>query len=265
MQKIFNELTRRFKKNRGKLSTAQLEEFISQKVDLYTDIEQFLMILQASGYPISQNKNGFKLDTYFRSYKNQKFCIIDIETNGSKPSTSQVIEIGAIMVQNGKIIDKFETFVNASFIPEYITKITSITIEDLKNAPSLKDALTSLREFLEDTIFVAHNVKFDFSYLDFSFERCGLGNIANQKFCTIDLAKRTFQSPRYGLAYLNEALNIDVANHHRAYSDAYSAYIVMQKSFENIPKSIRSTEELIEFSVSNIKSRKELEKEKKKD
>ncbi|SHO80475.1 DNA polymerase III epsilon subunit [hydrothermal vent metagenome] len=256
MQNIFNELTIKFKKNRGILSINEFQNFISKRVDLYTEIEQFFIILQASGYPISQNREGFKLDTYFRKYKNQKFCIIDIETNGSKPSTSQVIEIGAVMVQNGKIIDKFETFVNASFIPEYITKITTITVDDLQNAPTLKEALTSLREFMQDTIFVAHNVKFDFSFLDYSFERCGLGNIANQKFCTIDLAKRTFQSPRYGLAYLNEYLNIDVVNHHRAYSDAYSAYIVMQKSFTNIPKNIKTTNELIEFSTSTHKSRK---------
>jgi DNA polymerase-3 subunit epsilon len=251
MQKIFNELTLKFKKNRGKLSTAQFKDFISQKVDLYTDVEQFIMILQASGYPISQNKNNFQLDTYFRPYKNQKFCIIDIETNGSNPKKSQVIEIGAIIVQNGKIIDKFETFVSASFIPEYITKITTITIDDLKNAPSLKETLIELREFLKDAIFVAHNVKFDFSYLDYSFNRCGLGNIANRRFCTIDLAKRTFNSPRYGLAYLNKTFNIDILNHHRAYSDAYSAYIIMQKSFLNIPKNIITTEELIDFSLSS--------------
>ena len=257
MQNIFNELTIKFKRNGGRLSTNEFQNFISKRVDLYTDIEQFFIILQASGYPISRNRQGFKLDTIFRKYKNQKFCIIDIETNGSKPNTSQVIEIGAVMVQNGKIIDKFETFVEASFIPEYITKITTITVDDLQNAPTLKEALTSLREFMQDTIFVAHNVKFDFSFLDYSFERCGLGNIANQKFCTIDLARRTFQSPRYGLAYLNESLNIDVVNHHRAYSDAYSAYIVMQKSLTNIPKDIKTTNELLEFSLSNRKNRNE--------
>ena len=255
MQNIFNNLTLFFRKNRGRLSTKQFQDFISSDVDLYTDIEQFLIILQASGYPISKSGKGFQLNTMFRKYKNQRFCIIDIETNGSKPSTSQVIEIGAIIVQNGKIIDKLETFVSASFIPQYITKITTITLDDLQNAPTLKEALTSLREFMQDTIFVAHNVKFDFSFLDYSFERCGLGNIANQKFCTIDLARRTFESPRYGLAYLNESLNIDVANHHRAYSDAYSAYIVMLKSLTNIPKDIKTTDELIEFSSSSRKER----------
>jgi DNA polymerase-3 subunit epsilon len=258
MQNIFNNLTASFRKNNGRLSFNQFEVLMQKNTMLFTDTYSIFLILQSSGYPIEEDKNTneFILVTMFRDYKTQKFCILDIETNGSKPTDSQVIEIGAMIVQDGKIIDKFETFVNCTYLPSYITKITNIEIEDLMDAPPIKDGLLKLKLFMKDSIFVAHNVSFDFSFLNHSFERFGLGSIGNIRLCTIDLAKRTFESPKYGLAYLNELLNIDSANHHRAYSDAYSAYVVMQKSLETIPDYVKTTDELVQFTVSNRKSRK---------
>ena len=93
------------------------------------------------------------------------------------------------------------------------------------------------------------------SFLTASFNRFGLGDIGNPKLCTIELAKRTFESERYGLAYLNESLGIESAIHHRAYSDALSASVVMEKSFENLPAYVKTTDDLLQFSVSSRKKR----------
>ena len=251
MQKIFETLTHAFRKNQGFLTHQQFKNILKKEKDIYSDIDTFVLVLEASGYPIETTPNGFRLTTFFNAYQEQKFCIVDIETNGSKPTTAQVIEIGAVMVQNGKIIDRFESFVYADEVPEYITKITNITQADLEGAPRQKEALVMLKEFMGDAIFVAHNVKFDYSFLNHLFKHYGLGSIGNQKFCTIDLARRTFESPRYGLAYLNETLGIEMANHHRAYSDALSASIVMKKSFETIPKYVKSGDDLVKFSTSS--------------
>jgi len=255
MQKVYNELTNQFRKNSGILSQEQYNSIVEKHTTLFEDSITIFFLLQASGYPIIEYENGYKLKTYFTPYQEQKFCIIDIETNGSKPDNSQVIEIGAVMVQNGKIIDSFETFVQCAFIPEFITKITGIEQSDLINAPSRKEALMMLREFMKDSVFVAHNVSFDYSFLSASFNRFGLGDIGNQYFCTINLAKRTFKSEKYGLAYLNESLGIDTATHHRAYSDALSAFFVMQKSLETVPKYVKSSDDLIAFSISSKKER----------
>ena len=114
-----------------------------------------------------------------------------------------------------------------------------------------------LRAFMGDAIFVAHNVKFDYSFLNTLYNKYGLGSIGNQRFCTIDLARRSFEAPRYGLAFLNEFLDINTANHHRAYSDALSAYIVMKKSFETIPDYVLSGDDVVKFSTSNRATRKQ--------
>jgi DNA polymerase-3 subunit epsilon len=167
-----------------------------------------------------------------------------------------VIEIGALMIQNGKVVDSFETFVECAFLPEYITKITGIEHTDLIGAPTRKEALTRLRHFMEDAVFVAHNADFDYGFLNASFERFGLGNIGNPKLCTIELARRTFESERYGLAYLIDFLGIETATHHRAYSDALCALKVMEKSLETIPEYVGTADELLQFSKSSRKERR---------
>jgi len=255
MQTIFEELDIAFHRNAGILSRDRFEDIVRKYRSLFEDSDMIYILLQASGYPIDERLDGYIHKTFFTAYTEQKYCIVDIETNGSKPGTSQVIEIGAIMMQNKQIIDKLETFVECAYIPEHITKITSIEPMDLVGAPSRKEALTLLRCFMDDAVFVAHNANFDHGFLNASFGRFGLGNIGNPKLCTIELAKRTFPSQRYGLAYLNETLGFADHTHHRAYSDALSAMKVMLKSFETLPKYVKTTHDLISFSKSSKKER----------
>ncbi|RLA70142.1 MAG: 3'-5' exonuclease [Epsilonproteobacteria bacterium] len=257
MQKVFEELTTAFRKNNGLLDKEQYKQLVTKHTTLLEDSDTIFILLQASGYPIAQeNDNEYRLETCFTAHYEQRYCVIDIETNGSKPGSSQVIEIGALMIQNGEVIDRFETFVECAFLPEYITKITGIEPEDLKGAPTRKEALIGLRHFMGDAVFVAHNANFDYGFLNASFERFGLGNIGNLQLCTIELAKRTFESERYGLAYLIDFLEIETATHHRAFSDAVCAAKVMEKSLETLPGYVSTSDELLRFSKSSKKERR---------
>lgn len=261
MQKLFKSLTLAFRQNEGLLSQSQYQTIVTKDSTILEESDTLFFLLQASGYPIEEHSHGYKLSTYFTPYHAQRYCVIDIETNGSKPITSQVIEIGAVMLEDGKIIDRFETFVECAFLPEYISKITGIEPTDLIDAPTRKEALTALRTFMGDAIFVAHNANFDYGFLNASFDRFGLGQIGNPQLCTIELARRTFESERYGLAYLIDFLEIETATHHRAFSDAYCAFKVMEKSFETLPNYISSSDELLNFATSSRKERR-LKKEK---
>jgi len=256
VQKVFDALTAAFRKQKGEISREQYRRIVTRHATLFEEPDTIFLLLQASGYPIRETREGrYRLETCFTSCRDQRYCIVDIETNGSKPGRAQVIEIGAVMVEKGEIVDRLETFVECAFLPEYITKITGIEPSDLRGAPTRREALVALREFMGDALFVAHNAAFDYGFLSASFRRFGLGDIGNPKLCTIDLAKRTFESERYGLAYLNEFLGIESAVHHRAYSDAVSAFRVMQKSFENLPDYVKTTDDLLQFSVSSKRER----------
>ncbi len=255
MQRVYEELTSAFRRNSGYLSQASYKRIVKKHTTLFEDAETLFILLQATGYPIVYEDGRYRLETYFTPYEHQKYCVIDIETNGSKPESAQVIEVGAVMVKNGEIIERFESFVECTFVPEYISKITGIVPEDLVDAPSRLDVLTKLREFLDDAIFVAHNANFDYGFLNHSFERFGLGTIGNQKLCSIDLARRTIESERYGLSYLGETLDLGEHTQHRAFSDALVTSKLLDLSFKNLPKYVKSTDDLLRFSISSRKER----------
>jgi len=212
--------------------------------------------MKVLGFPLIELSNKkLALETTLTPFEKQRFCIVDIETNGSKPDNSQIIELGAIIYEDGEIKEKFESYVNTDEIPENIVRLTGITVDDVVNAPSLKSVLEKFRLFLGDAVFVAHNVNFDYKFISYSMEAAGFGPLLNRKICSIDLAKKTIEAQKYGLGSLIKQFDIKV-EHHRAYSDAYAAMIVFQKSLDNLPEHIITTEDLIKFANPNPKKRK---------
>ena len=255
MQKLFDALTQAFRRARGEISYESFDRIVQKYTTLFGDSETIYYLLQASGYPIEELLSGFRLKSMFTPWQKQEFCIVDIETNGSKPGRSQVIEIGALMLKEGKIIDRMETFVACAYLPDHIIKLTGIDPKDLATAPSRQEALSQLRNFMGDAVFTAHNARFDYTFLNASFQRFGLGAIGNPVLCTIDLARRTFESERYGLAYLNESLGLGMQEHHRAYSDALASSKILMKSLKSIPSYVKTTDDLIRFSKSSKEER----------
>lgn len=246
----FNECRAKFKK------ISELENYE------FDTVEDSLANLRLLGVPLIElNKSLIALETTFCPIEKQRFCVVDIETNGSKPQSAQIIEVGAVMVQNGKIIDKFETFVRADNIPDNIIRLTGITLQDTKSAPSLKKVLERFRLFLRDAVFVAHNVDFDYGFISHSMEQAGFGPLLNRKMCSIDLAKKTIKAERYGLSHLTKELGIVMGHRHRAYSDADAANSIFQKSLENLPDFIISTEDLVQFANPNPRKRKKKAKD----
>ncbi|MGP1449645.1 MAG: 3'-5' exonuclease [Wolinella sp.] len=215
---------------------------------LYVDTESEYELLKISGLPLVERDGYIGFSTSETPYKEQRFCIVDVETNGSLPQKDQAIELGAILYQNGEIIDRFESFIYSKDVPEYITKITGITQDMLKDAPSMRDVLAHFRLFLSDSVFVAHNASFDYSFLSAMMRRVQLPIIKNRRLCTIDLARKTIVSERYGLSFLNEFLGINTAVSHRAYADALTALRVFEESLRHVPDDVVSTEDLIHFS-----------------
>jgi len=225
-------------------------------------------LLLANGLPLEFDEDKVYLKTNKTSIDEQCFCIVDIETNGSSVKKGdQIIELGAVKYKNGEIIDKFESLVYAKEIPPYIQTVTNITPSMLEDAPNLESVLKEFKLFLEDDVFVAHDIKFDYNYISESFEKYDLGRLENRKICSIDLAKRTIDSPRYGLGFLIEVLDIELDNHHRAYYDALATSQIFEKSLSALSRDkISNVEKLISFSkssktIASIKEKEAKQKE----
>ncbi len=239
-----------------------LEEFraLIQKTrdSLFEDVDTLTELVIASGVPIDIVGEEVVLETFFRPWREETFCVVDIETNGSVPSRSQIIEIGALKWRNGEIVDRFESFAACSYLPYQISEITGINPEDLEGAPELSKMLPKFKAFLGSAVFVAHNISFDYNFVSHSFERFGLGVLGNRKLCTIELARRTIEAERYGLGHLNVALDINTLVHHRAYADALTASKVLEIGLKNLPETVVTTEELIDFTKMPVRKAKQL-------
>ena len=239
--------------DRLKKSSIDYEDFLEvltlNKEKFFDNPELEFELLLSNGFPLDISDDKIILKTVNTLIKDQTFCIVDIETNGGQINKGhQIIEIGAVKFKNGEIVDKYESLVYASNIPEYIQNVTNITPKMLENAPVLEKVLREFKLFLEDDVLVAHDIKFDYNFISSSMEKYSLGKLENRKLCTIDLAKRTIKANRYGLKFLKEDLNIDINNHHRAYSDALSATYVLEKSIKSLNDSVKTVEDLIDFS-----------------
>lgn len=208
-----------------------------------------LEFLKARGLNVVLHGNAYCFSTTLSSLSETLFCIVDIETNGSKPNRHQIIEIGAVKLLNGHIIDSYESLVYCQEIPEQIQEITGISTDQTLKAPALTKVMHEFRLFLGDAVFVGHDAKFDYNFVSAMMDRVGLEGMLNRSLCTIDLAERTIESERYGLAYLNEQLELyKEATHHRALSDAMTTTKLLKRTLPLVPKSIQNGEELIAFS-----------------
>jgi len=215
---------------------------------LYTPVQQELFLAQ--GLEINlDNDEHYRFATTKIPIDDTTFCVVDIETNGSRSDKHQIIEIGAVKVKNHTIIDSYESLVKCDDISEHITEITRIDAQMTKDAPPLSEVMAEFRIFLSTDIFVAHAVKFDYGFISAMMQRCGYEKLLNRKLCTIDLAERTVSSYRYGLSYLNEQLELyKEATHHRALSDAITAAKLLKHSLYFIPDEIKTAEDLLRFS-----------------
>ena len=153
------------------------------------------------------------------------FVFVDIETNGGSGVRGRVIEVAAIKVQNGDIIDTFQTFINpGTSIPYWITSLTGITENDVVQAPYFEDVAAWLYDFMAGCVFVAHNVLFDYSFLKREFKAVGY-NFTPKLFCTVKMSRALYPEHHgHSLQKIIERHNLVTQNRHRAYDDALAIY-----------------------------------------
>jgi DNA polymerase-3 subunit epsilon len=235
-------------KSISKLATRGLPmEALKAQID--ESIDLFLKLSSAKGLNIIKRQGYYFFDTKYIKIEDAEFCIVDIETNGSKIDKHQIIEIAALKIQNGIIVDSYESLVYTKEINPHITEITGISAKDTADAPDLKTVMLEFKLFLKDAIFVAHDVKFDYNFVSQSMKKVGLETLFNRPLCSLALAERTIISYRYGLSYLNDFLHLNPeATHHRAMSDVVTTYNLFVLSLKSCTQSLNNVEDLIKFS-----------------
>ena len=236
------------KKSISKLATrglplAELKNQIPESLDL------FLELTRAQGLNILRKQGRYYFDTKFIRLEDAEFCIVDIEANGSHIERHQIIEIAAVKVKNGKIIDRYESLVYTKEINPIIAQLTGIRAEDTQDAPDLKTVMMEFKLFLGNAVFVAHDVKFDYNFTSLNMQKIGLEPLLNRSLCSLALAERTIVSFKYSIAYLDKTFHLNPnATHHRAMSDVLTTYALFLLSLKNCNESLNNVEDLIKFS-----------------
>jgi len=151
-----------------------------------------------------------------------KFCVVDTETTGTVPIVDRVIEIGAVIVEGGKITDSFSQLLDPEMlIPQDIVQFTGITTEMVKGQPTFRQVAKEFLDFVGDSIFVAHNVGFDYSFLNEELRRVGEAMMENPTLCTVKLTRKIFpELDSYKLGNVAKALGISLERAHRAVDDS---------------------------------------------
>lgn len=196
-------------------------------VQSFTDVWHAKQKLKMDDFKIIYGMEGYMADDVsntVRMGKGQKLTdnavVFDIETTGFGPKNCRIIEIGAVKVANGEIIDRFSTLINpGTYIPEEITNLTSITNEMVRNELDITVILPKFLDFCKGCFLVAHNSSFDTSFIMENMRKQGF----SQEFTiadTVTMARILLPGLKnYKLDTVAEKLKVSLEHHHRAVDD----------------------------------------------
>ncbi|RFU71323.1 PolC-type DNA polymerase III [Peribacillus saganii] len=186
------------------------------------------------GVPIAYNEAHRLLveDTY---------VVFDVETTGLSAVYDTIIELAAVKIKDGEIIDKFESFANPHHPLSATTiDLTGITDDLVENAPEVGEVLQRFKDWAEDSVLVAHNASFDMGFLNVGYKKIGHGKAANPVIDTLELGRFLYPDLKnHRLNTLAKRFDIELTQHHRAIYDAEATgYLLLKMLKDTLEKGI---------------------------
>ena len=166
------------------------------------------------GVPIAYEEQHIHLD-------DATYVVFDVETTGLSTAYDTIIELAAVKIQDGKVVDKFERFANPHRpLTAKIIELTHITDDMLKDAPEVDDVIREFHEFIGDAIVVAHNASFDMGFLYTAYEKAGIKGVKHPVIDTLELSRLVNPTLKnHRLNTLCKKYGIELTQHHRAIYD----------------------------------------------
>ncbi|WP_240375347.1 PolC-type DNA polymerase III [Bacillus piscicola] len=176
------------------------------------------------GVPIAYNEAD-------RLLLEDTFVVFDVETTGLSVVYDTIIELAAVKIKDGEIIERFESFANPhENLSETITNLTGITDEMVRDAPEVDDVLKEFHTFSSDAVLVAHNASFDMGFLNEGYKKAGIGKADNPVIDTLELGRFLYpQLKNHRLNTLCKTFDIELVSHHRAIYDAEATGYLLWK------------------------------------
>ena len=179
-----------------------------------------------------------------------EYVAFDLETTGLSSANDRIIEIGAVVMKNGKELDRFQTFVDPQRpLEKKIVELTGITDEMLKGAPKIEEVLPEFLKFIGNRVLVAHNSDFDTGFIRAECARQGLPYTYTAADTLILSQNMLPQLNKFKLDIVSNALSLPDFNHHRAADDAVTCGLIMHRLM------VRMEEELDIHTLQEINDR----------
>ena len=195
------------------------------------------------GVPIAYNSQH-------RNLEEDTYVVFDVETTGLSAVYNTIIELAAVKVKNGEIIDRFESFANPHHRLSATTiDLTGITDDMVRTAPEVSEVLVKFKDWTEDAILVAHNASFDMGFLNVGYKKAGLEQATNPVIDTLELARFLYpELKNHRLNTLCKKFDIELTQHHRAIYDAEATgYLVMKLLKDAAEKEIQYHDQLNDY------------------
>ena len=191
------------------------------------------------GVPIAYN------DAH-RLLEEDTFVIFDVETTGLSAVYDTIIELAAVKVRDGEIIDRFESFANPHHRLSATTiNLTGITDDMVQNAPEVDEVIKDFHEWVGDAVLVAHNASFDMGFLNVGYKKIGLEKAKNPVIDTLELGRFLYpEMKNHRLNTLAKKFDIELTQHHRAIYDAEATgYLLLKMLKDALEKGIEYHDE----------------------
>jgi DNA polymerase III epsilon subunit family exonuclease len=179
--------------------------------------------LTVKPYTVSRERarsHGHSVD---ESLSGLSYVVVDTETTGGQSMLGdRITEFAAVVVRGGEIVEVYETLVNPRrSIPPFVTRLTNITWDMVKNAPTFDRIAPDVIRVLEGNVFVAHNATFDWRFVTTEVSRSTGRQLRGRRLCTVKIARKVLpQLSRRSLDYVARYYGIEIRNRHRAAGDA---------------------------------------------
>lgn len=177
-----------------------------------------------------------------------EYVVFDVETTGLSVTHDVIIELAAVKIKDGEIVDRFESFANPHRpLTAQIRELTGITDDMVKDAPEVDQVIRDFLAFIEGSILVAHNARFDMGFLQEAVKRLGKSPVTNPVVDTLELARYLYPDLKnHRLNTLCEHLNVSLKQHHRAIYDAEATGYVLWKMIQEAAN--RGFEKLLQLN-----------------
>lgn len=184
------------------------------------------------GVPIAYNDQHIELNE-------ATYVVFDVETTGLSAVYNKIIELAAVKMYKGNVIDTFEQFIDPGHrLSPTTVNLTGITDEMVRGSKPEKEVMALFQEFSKDTILVAHNATFDIGFINTTYVRHGMEETKNPVIDTLELARYLYpEFKRFGLGVLTKKFGVSLEQHHRAVYDAeatgHLAWIFVKEAMAN--------------------------------